>query len=195
MPEDIPGYNPRVTTYDYDPDRARELIAQSGVQNPTIQLWYPTDVSRPYMPDPEANFQAISEDLEAVGFTIEPNSAPWNPDYVDGYQSGQYQAYLIGWNADFGDADNFLGVFFQRESPQFGFNNPEIFDLLSRAEQETDEAVRERLYEEANAAVMELLPGIPYVHTSSFVGLSPDVEGFVTSPLTNERFSTVTLAQ
>jgi peptide/nickel transport system substrate-binding protein len=193
MPDAIPGYNPDVTDYEYDPERAQELIAESGVENPTIQFWYPTDVTRPYMPDPEANFQAFTQDLEAVGFTVEPNSAPWSPDYLDGYQSGAYQMYLIGWNADFGDADNFLGTFFQRESPQFGFNDPAIFDTLTAAEQETDEAAREELYQEANALIADLVPGIPYVHTSSFVALSPDVEGFVTSPLTNERFAGVSI--
>jgi peptide/nickel transport system substrate-binding protein len=195
MPEAIPGYNPDVSTYDYDPERARQLIAESGVRNPTIEFWYPTDVSRPYMPDPEANFQAFTADLEKVGFRIVPKSAPWSPDFLEGYQSGAYQMYLIGWNADFGDADNFLGVFFQSKTPQFGFDNPEIFNLLNQAEQETDEARREQLYQQANAAIMEYLPSVPYAHTASYVALAPNVEGFVTSPLTNEKFATVSVSQ
>ena len=45
MPPELFGWADDVTTYDYDPDRARELIAESGVTDLTLPFWYPTDVS------------------------------------------------------------------------------------------------------------------------------------------------------
>jgi peptide/nickel transport system substrate-binding protein len=195
MPPEVPGYNPDVTKYPYDPDKAKQLITESGVKNPTIEFWYPTDVSRPYMPDPAANFQAFKADLEKVGFKIVPKSAPWSPDYLDAYQAGKAQMYLIGWTGDFGDADNFVGVFFQTKKPEWGFDNPKIFGLLNDAERETDQAKREELYKQANAELANFVAGVPYAHTGPFLAFAKGVQGYVPSPVTTELFNTVTVQQ
>jgi peptide/nickel transport system substrate-binding protein len=193
MPPEVQGYNDSVTTYTYDPEKAKQLIAESGVKNPTIEFWYPTSVSRPYMPDPTANFQAFKSDLEKVGFKIVPKSAPWRPNYNNATQSGQAAMFLLGWTGDFGDADNFIGVFFQKFSPQFGFENKEIFSLLDNAERETDPAKRVETYKQANEAIMKFLPGVPYAHTGPFLVFTKNVKGYIPSPVTTELFSTVSL--
>lgn len=191
MPPDLAGYDPGVTTYAYDVAKAKQLIAESGVANPKIELWYPTGVTRPYMPDPKANFEAFKADLEAAGFTVVVKSARWTPEYIDAVDNGKAMIYMIGWNADFADADNFVGTFFQSAQKRWGFDNKEIFGKLDEAERETDPAKRTALYQEANKLIMDFLPGLPYVHNKSFVGLGKDVRGFLTDPLSNENFSLV----
>ena len=193
MPPQIWGYADDVTTYAYDVDKAKALIAESGVANPSIEFWFPTDVSRPYMPNPSANYQLMKADLEAAGFTVVTKQAPWSPDYLDQVDAGNAQMYLLGWTGDFGDPDNFIGTFFQAQGPQFGFDNPEIFGLLDQAEAEPDQDKREALYQEANRKIMDFLPGLPYAHTEPALAFRAGVEGFVPSPVTNEDFNTVTL--
>jgi peptide/nickel transport system substrate-binding protein len=193
LPPEVEGYNESVTKYEYNVDKAKQLIAESGVSNPTLEFWYPTAVSRPYMPDPAANFQAFKADLEKAGFKVTPKSAPWSPDYLNAVQGGQAPVYLLGWTGDFGDADNFLGVFFQAFSEQWGFKNQEIFTTLNDAEQETDPAKRVELYKQANEQVMQFLPGVPYAHTGPFLVLAKNVQGYVPSPVTTELFATVSL--
>jgi peptide/nickel transport system substrate-binding protein len=193
MPPELQGYNENVTKYEYNVEKAKQLIAESGVSNPTLEFWYPTAVSRPYMPDPAANFQAFKADLEKAGFKITPKSAPWSPDYLNAVQGGQAPVYLFGWTGDFGDADNFLGTFFQAFSEQWGFRNQEIFTTLTNAERETDPAKRVELYKQANEQVMQFLPGVPYAHTGPFLVLTKNVQGYVPSPVTTELFSTVSL--
>ena len=194
LPETLFGYADDVTTYEYDPERARELIAESGVTDLALEFWYPTEVSRPYMPDPTANFQLMQADLEAVGFTVEPVGAPWNPDFLDATLSGGAPMYLLGWTGDFGDPDNFIGTFFQAQSPEWGFDNPELRSLLDQAEIETDQDARVGLYEEANRLIMEELPGLPYASTQPALAFRPGVDGFVPSPVQNEDLSDVTVA-
>jgi len=193
MPPEVPGYNPDVNKYSYDPNKAKQLIAESGVKNPTIEFWYPTGVSRPYMPDPASNFQAFKADLEKVGFKIVPKSAPWSPDYLDAYQSGKAQMYLIGWTGDYGDAGDFLGIFFGSEKPEWGFKNPKIFGLLQAADSATDQAKREALYKQAAVEIANFVPGVPYAHTGPFLAFAKNVQGYIPSPVTTELFSTVTL--
>ena len=89
MPPELFGWADDVTTYDYDPDEARRLIAASGVTNLTLPFWYPTDVSRPYMPNPQANWELIKadqgrrlHDRAEVG-AVEPGLPRRHPDRRD----------------------------------------------------------------------------------------------------------------
>jgi peptide/nickel transport system substrate-binding protein len=193
MPPQLFGYSRSVPTYEYDVEKAKRLIAESGVRNPTLEFWYPTDVARPYMPDPVANFQAFKADLEKAGFTVVPTSAPWRPTYLDAVNVGRPALRLLGWTGDFGDPDNFVGTFFQSKQPAWGFDNAEIFAKLDAAEKETDQAKRTKLYEEANQLIMAFLPGVPYVHTKPALAFSPTVKGYVPSPVSLEPFSIVSL--
>src|ERR671915_586953 len=197
MPPEVVGYADDVKEYPYDPERSKQLLRQAGLTLPVrIDFWYPSDVSRPYMPDPKRNFEGFRASLEKSGFEVTPHTAPWDPEYLGRLDEGNAgHLNLIGWTGDFADADNFIGVFFQSFSPQWGFRNQEIFDILDRAEAEPDEAERERLYQEANRMIMEFLPGVPYAHSEPALGFRADVQGYVPSPTTNEEFASVSFGE
>jgi len=52
----------------YNVDKAKEEVAASGLSGDALNLefWYPSDVARPYMPDPKGLAESIASDLEAV---------------------------------------------------------------------------------------------------------------------------------
>jgi peptide/nickel transport system substrate-binding protein len=184
MPKEIFGYADDVQTYDYDPAKSKQLLQKAGLTLPVkVDFWYPTDVSRDYMPDPKRNFEAFASDLNKAGFKVVPHSAPWSPDYTDLVDGGKAQMYLIGWIADFADPDNFIGTFFQNPGPDWGFKNPKITSLLNQAEIETDQAKRTELYQEANREIMKFLPGLPYVHAKAALAFQNNVDGYVPSPV------------
>jgi peptide/nickel transport system substrate-binding protein len=197
MPPSLFGYADNVEKYTYDPAKAKALLKKAGVQTPlTVDFWYPTDVSRPYMPDPKRNFEAFAASLNKSGFKVVPHSAPWSPDYVGRVNDGKAGALnLIGWTGDYGDPDNFIGTFFQAPSSQWGFENEEIFNTLNKAEVETDEAKRTELYQEANREIMKFLPGVPYVHTEPALAFNSNVKGYVPSPVSLEPFANVEIEQ
>jgi peptide/nickel transport system substrate-binding protein len=98
---------------------------------------------------------------------------------------------LIGWTGDFGDPDNFLGTFFQSYSPQFGFRNNAIFNILNRAERERNLKKRIVLYKQANNLIMKYLPAVPYAHSQPALGFSKSVRGYVPSPVGTDPFDPV----
>ncbi len=193
MPPSLLGYAKDVTKYSYDPAKAKQLLQKAGVTLPLkVDFWYPTDISRPYMPDPARNFQAFAASLNKSGFEVVPHSAPWRPDYVGRVNAGTAGALnLIGWTGDYGDPDNFIGTFFRTEQPQWGFKNPKIFNLLNKALAEPNPAKRTQLYQQANRLIMQFLPGVPYVHTSPALAFQKNVVGYKPSPVSLEPFAIV----
>ena len=59
-----------------------------------IDFWYPSDVTRPYLPDPKGIFEQISQNLTDVGFKIQAHTATWNPDYLDAEYAGERRGDL-----------------------------------------------------------------------------------------------------
>jgi peptide/nickel transport system substrate-binding protein len=196
MPPEVVGYADDVTEYPFDPEKSKQLLQDAGLTLPVaIEFWYPSDVSRPYMPDPKRNFEAFKASLEQSGFKVTPKTAPWSPDYLGAVDEGKAGLYLLGWTGDFGDPDNFIGTFFQNPQKAWGFENAEIHGVLDQAETETDLDTRESLYQDANRAIMEFLPGVPYVHTKPALAFAANVKGYEPSPVSLESFATVTIEE
>ncbi len=196
MPPGLEGYADDVMQYEYDPEKAKQILTDAGYTLPVeIEFWYPSDVTRPYMPDPKRNFEAFRASLEESGFKVTPKSAPWDPDYLGLNNEGKQPVHLIGWTGDYGDPDNFIGTFFQSDNPQFGLDKSHELDdvqkLLDQAEVETDETKRIEMYEEANRQIMLLLPGVPYANNEPAVAFQANVAGYVPSPVDNQSFATV----
>ncbi len=194
MPQSVNGWTDDVTTYDYDPDKARQLLKQAGAEGATIEFNYPTDVSRPYMPSPADTFNVLRSQLEDVGLKIKPVADVWSPDYLDKVTgTADHGLHLLGWTGDYHDSDNFVGVFFGTETAEFGFNNKSLFDKLSQAREIPTVEEQTPLYQEINKDVAEFVPAVPIAHPAPSLAFGPDVEGYITSPVNDEVWSSVTV--
>ena len=199
MPSTVSGYNAELEPYPYDPDRAEQLLQEAGMDDLTLSFAYPTEVSRPYMPDPQQLFEAIRTNLEDVGVTVDVQNASWNGGYLDNVTAGKYDAYLLGWTGDYDAAFNFIGTFFGNlKENDFGTEvmpwGKQLADDLQAADAIVDEAERAAAFEEINGQIMEeYLPGLPISHSPPALVVGPDVEGLIPSPLTAEEFDTVSV--
>ena len=67
QPPSLFGYTNKVQKYPYNPTKAKELLNSSSCKVPcTVDFWYPTAVSRPYMPDPTAELPGIRSEPRGV---------------------------------------------------------------------------------------------------------------------------------
>ncbi|MBB4687661.1 ABC transporter substrate-binding protein [Amycolatopsis jiangsuensis] len=193
VPKAISGYTDDVKKYPYDPEKAKQLLQQAGASNLSLKFYYPTEVTRPYMPNPADTFTAISQDLKNIGITIQPVAEPWNGGYKDDVQQfGKHDIHLLGWTGDYNDAGNFIGTFFGRPKKEFGFDNAELFDTLAQADASPAGDEHAKAYQEANKQIMDYLPAIPIAYPSPAIVVNEKVKGIVASPLTDERFNNVT---
>jgi len=185
QPPSLFGWSNKVPKYSYNPTKAKALLNSSSCHVPCkIDFWYPTGVSRPYMPDPKRNFEAFAASLENSGFSVTAHSAPWRPTYVPKVNEGSAgDLNLIGWTGDYGDPDNFLGTFFRNFNPQFGFHNAAIEGILNKALNEPNFPKRVALYQKANIMIMKFLPGIPYAHATPALGAEKRVSKLIATPV------------
>jgi len=185
QPPSLFGYSKKVTKYAYNPTKAKQLLNSSSCKVPCkVDFWYPTDVSRPYMPDPKRNFEGFAASLEDSGFNVVAHSAPWRPTYVPKVNEGSAgDLNMIGWTGDYGDPDNFLGTFFRNFNPQFGFNNSQITGILNKALNEPNFKKRVALYQRANEIIMKYLPGVPYAHATPALGAEKRVSKLIATPV------------
>ncbi|GGL31413.1 ABC transporter substrate-binding protein [Phycicoccus endophyticus] len=202
MPEAVSGYNKDLEPYPYDPDKAKQLLKEAGAEGMSLTFAFPTEVSRPYMPDPQKIHAAFTKDLEAVGIKVKEVSKPWNGGYLDDVSAnGAYDAWLLGWTGDYNAADNFLGTFFSDlKGNDFHTSvmpwGKTLSEDLKAADAIVDEDERAAAYEDINKRIAEeYLPGIPISHSPPALVTSEKVEGLVASPLTAETFDTVTVAK
>jgi len=195
-PDTIEGWTDQVQTYDYDPEKAKSLLAEAGQSNLTVNFWWPTDVSRPYMPSPKDIFAAFKTDLEAVGITVKETSKPWNGGYLDDTTAQKADLYLLGWTGDYNTPDNFIGSFFSNPNGEFATSyapwGEQLSQEIAAADSIPDSAKRKAAYEELNKKLAaEYVPGVPVSHSPPALVVAGNVQGLVPSPLTAEDFSTV----
>jgi len=192
MPPSIFGYTPEVTWYDFDPEGARALLAEAGFPDGfDVDLSY-RDVVRAYLPEPGR----VAEDIQAqlkenlninATITVMESGA-----FIDAADQGELSMHLLGWNADYPDATNFLDYHFgATASAQFGNKFPEITEPLKAAASIADPAERLKYYLQANEAIKELVPMVPVSHGASATVFKATAEGGHASPLGNELFSQV----
>ncbi len=195
MPDLVVGYDEDVTQYPYDPERARALLAEAGVPDLAVTFNYPTGVSRPYMPTPEDTFLALQSQLQAVGITVNPQQDAWT-DYLDRITGGDdHGIHLLGWTGDYNDPDNFVGTFFGTATPEWGFDDPAVFSALTAARGLATPEEQEPAYAAINEQIAQFVPGVPLASPVPSLAFSPRVQGYEPSPVQDEVWNTITLAE
>ena len=199
MPPVVIGWNEDVTTYDYDPEAAKALLAEAGYDeaNPlTLQFNYPVNVSRPYMPNPEQIYTNLASQLEAVGIVLTAVGEDWNPTYLDRIQGGtDHGIHLLGWTGDYNDPDNFVGTFFATAGNEWGFTNEELTSALTEARGLATEEEQEAAYLAVNEQIMQFLPGIPLAHPVPTLAFAERVTSYPASPVQDEVYNLVELSE
>lgn len=184
----------------YNPDMAKQLIAASGIPAAklVIDFWYPSDVTRPYLPDPKGIFQAIQNNLEAVGFKVQPHTDTWSPTYLDNEYAGKYEMWEIGWTCDWAGPDNFLktalfGYVDGKPSTEFAYKNDALDKTMNDALAAADTATQQTLWQKAQDMIAADLPSIPIVNSTPPAVAAAYVQGFVGAGNLDEAFNTVWL--
>ncbi|MDR2254458.1 MAG: ABC transporter substrate-binding protein [Arthrobacter sp.] len=196
VPSTVRGFTEDVDQYNYDPEKAKELLKEAGYpEGFTTTFYYPTDVSRPYMPTPADTFTNISQQLAKVGIKVEAKPMKWT-QYIPKIQNSEdHGLHLLGWTGDYNDPDNFVGVFFNGEKQEFGFKDESLFKNLDDARQMSDEAAQTAKYSEILKQISQVQPAVPVAHPVPTLAFNPRVTEYPASPVQDEVYNMVKLSK
>lgn len=181
------AYNEELEPYPYDPDRARELLAEAGMENPEVTFFVTEGGSG--MLDPVAMGTAIQADLEAVGFDVTIETYEWNTflGRVNPGLEGQADMAEMAWMTNDPDTLPYLALRTEAWPEQGGFNsgyysNPEVDALLEEARTATDQDRRAELYREMQVIVQQDAPWVFVANWVQNAVTSDAVENFALEP-------------
>ena len=187
LPPGFPGYNPDLVGYNYDPDKARQLIQESKYGDtgelPRITLTVPGSFGAAISPSIEAMLAMWEGNL---GVEISILQTEW-AIYLQDLHQNRFQMFGgLGWIADYPDPENFLDVLFHSESANnhSEYTNLQLDRLLQLARVEQDEAVRFDLYHQSEEIIVDDAPWIPLWHSNGgYVLVKPEVSDYFLFPL------------
>ena len=192
LPPGFPAYNPDLEGYTYDPEKARQLLAESKYGSdtstyPLIVMTLPGSFGSSISPLHEAILATWEEQL---GIQVEIQQTEW-ATYLEDLRERRFQIFGgAGWIADYLDPENFLDVLFHSESDNnhTGFNDAELDGILERARVEQDPQARVDLYNEAEQLIIDQAPLAPLFHSNgdSYI-IKPYVKGLPLTPLVISR--------
>ncbi|ONK21807.1 ABC transporter substrate-binding protein [Bacillus sp. VT-16-64] len=196
IPPTYLGYNDEVAGYDYDPEKAKELLEKAGYKDGfDIDLWV-MPVSRPYMPDPEKVSEIIQNNLGQVGIKVNIVREEWAP-YLEKTAKGDQELYLMGWSGTNGDPNYFFDSLMHSkaiggENRNF-YENKEVDKLLDQARLSIEQDERAKLYKEAQVLLSEDAPTALLVHSKPLVAAKSTVKNFIPHPSTSDPLEEVEL--
>jgi ABC-type transport system substrate-binding protein len=199
IPPTMWSYNKNLKGYEYNPEKAKQLLKEAGFENGfETNLWAMT-VARSYIPNGRKVAEAMQADLAKVGIKAKIISYD-NATYLQRSAMGEHDMVLTGWTGDNGDPDNFLNILFSAHAadPKPAQNrsfwrDAEFTKLVDAAKITTDITKRTALYEKAQVIFEEEAPVHPIAHSIVVEPMLNKVHGFKLDPVGKRRFKEVWL--
>jgi len=191
FPPAIPGYSKKLKN-EYNPERAKHLLAKAGFANGLeIDLWA-LPVTRPTNPNGQLMAQLIQQDWAKIGVKASIKTFEWG-EYLKRANNGEHNVYMSGWAGETGDADEFLTPNLSCAANQSGvkFCNKDFEKLIDEARATPDAKKRQALYEQAQEIFKRERPWITMAHSTVYIPVRKDVTGFIMAPNGSVDFENV----
>jgi len=185
-PEGLWWYDPAVKSYDYDPPKAKALLAEAGYPN-----GFEYQLSTPQVAIFQQINQLLQEQLAAVGIkvTLQPvASSEWYARVVDGTTN----MTPTRWTQR-ADPDGLMYILFDSKgfANTMKYRSDKVDALLEEARITYDVAKRKQLYGAAQQQIVTDLPMVPLIFGAEYAALRSNVRGFEWIPDQIPRFREV----
>lgn len=165
------GFNNDLVRPEYDPERAKELLAEAGYANGLdLDIHVPTDR---FVMDNEIGV-AISQQLSKIGIRVNLVAQPWSV-HAKGQREGKQLVSMSGWGDATFDSARILKTHAQRS----GVTDAEFDKMLAEADSMTNLDEREKALAALNHYVMDNAYFLPLHWQGDIYGVSQKISGFV----------------
>ncbi|MBP1465682.1 peptide ABC transporter substrate-binding protein [Candidatus Chloroploca sp. M-50] len=184
IPPGFPGYQPELRLWEFDPEAAKALIAESsygGVENlPEIKLTYSASARN------NARFEWMAGQLK-TNLGIDAVLDPIDPTaFSAATKDNPPQMFSLGWCADYPDPQNWISLFQTNGllSTRVGYSNPEFDALVIQADVEQDPVKRAELYAQAQEILVTDAPVAFTRNDGGYELVKPYVQGVTGETIT-----------
>jgi peptide/nickel transport system substrate-binding protein len=175
-----PYYAKNVPIPKRDVARAKALLAEAGVTNPSFTLVTPTTS------DAQKIAQIVQAMVKDAGFDVKIQSTEFATS-LDMADKGQFEAYVLAWSGRADPDGNLYNFDFCKAPLDYaGYCKPEVDELLNRSRSALDPAERKKIYEQIAATVLKDRPIVYlfhrhwlWAHTAKLAGLRTIPDGLV----------------
>ena len=176
LPPSMPGYNKNLKGYEYNPEKAKQLMKEAGFPNGIeVTLQINQNIRH------KAVGEAIQAQLAELGIKANIKVVDWGV-HLDMLDRGESEMYRMGWVVDYLDPDNFL--FVNLHSSNFGakgnysfYKNPEADKLMEQGRIETNHAKRMAIYQKAEQLIVDDAPWMFLFHYYNNVATQKWING------------------
>ncbi|GIU24337.1 ABC transporter substrate-binding protein [Shewanella schlegeliana] len=201
LPPQSWAYQYNESSYQYNPEKARELLDEAGIENLSIDIWA-MPVARIYNPNALKTAELIQADLANIGVEVNIITYDWSV-FNQKLSRNDYDSVLIGWNADNSDPDNFFSPMISCDALNSSSNraqwcNLEMDRILAQAKATTSELERKALYQQAESLFIEHVPMMPFAHATQLTFKSKDIKQTQLTPfggISFERAKKITVEE
>jgi peptide/nickel transport system substrate-binding protein len=160
--------------------RAKALLAEAGVTNPTVTLMTPTTT------DGQKVAQVVQAMAKEAGFDVKIQSTEFATS-LDLADKGQFEAYVLAWSGR-ADPDGNIFSFDACKQPlnYAGYCKPEVDELLNKSRTQRDAAERHKTFDQLAAITLKDRPIVYLYHrhwlwayTNKLTGFRPIPDGLV----------------
>lgn len=188
IPPTLWSYDNTIEDFEYDPDLAKQLLAEAGYENGFETTLWALPVPRPYIPDGRALAEVIQSQLNNVGIKAKIVTYDWGT-YLEKTKYGEHDMAMLGWSADLGDPDNFFYFLLSKSSAEKPAGNIAFYksdvmqEILDKARTVTDRDTRSALYQEAQRLFHKDVPWVPLAHAKQVLVINKKVKNLNLHPL------------
>ncbi|MFE7588759.1 ABC transporter substrate-binding protein [Kitasatospora sp. NPDC057512] len=188
VPAGLPGHTTAFFDRygDQDVNKAKKILTDAKVQ---IPVKFTLTWSRSRAGSNEA--ETLKKQLETGGlFQVTLAQEPDWDSYRKGWAESKYQAYIIGWFADYPDPDNYLApLLVNGGAYHHGWDDPRISGrLVPEGLKQTDRSAAAGTYAQIQQIEAENVPLIPLYQNKSFFAARSYVTGVETTVDTTGYF-------
>jgi peptide/nickel transport system substrate-binding protein len=167
------GADPKLKRYPYDPQKAKQLLAQAGYPNGCdVQFYY----SAGRYPKDREVCQVVAAQMVKGGFRVELISQEWALFWgQDGVNGGKLPFYYIG-RGSLVDADTLYDQYFRTgTTKRCNYSNPELDKLIEEQQRTPETKKRVALLQQAGRILMEDVPFVPLYNLADIYGAAKNL--------------------